>query len=111
MVDRHVEAARDHLFEAQSIAARAALLSIRDSAGMPYRRLEAGRVTPATVADHLVPHRGDFTAFRLGPLRRFCADCHNRLNRTNAPRAPVRADGTPSDLKHPWNAGGKARPS
>src|SRR6516164_5308300 len=68
-------------------------------------RLEAGRDTPATVADHLVPHRGDFTAFRLGPLRRFCADCHNRLNRTNAPRAPVRADGTPSDPKHPWNDG------
>jgi len=34
MVDRHVGAARDHLFEAQSIAARAALLSIRDSAGV-----------------------------------------------------------------------------
>jgi hypothetical protein len=30
--------------------------------------LEAGRVTPATVADHIVPHRGDFTAFRLGEL-------------------------------------------
>jgi hypothetical protein len=29
--------------------------------------LEAGRVTPATVADHLEPHRGDFTAFRLVP--------------------------------------------
>jgi hypothetical protein len=37
--------------------------------------LEAGRVTPATVADHDPPHRGDFTAFRLGPLRSLCADC------------------------------------
>jgi hypothetical protein len=62
--------------------------------------LEAGRVTPATVAD---PHRGDFTAFRLGPLRSLSVDCHNRLDRTNSPRAPVRADGTPSDPNHPWN--------
>jgi len=66
--------------------------------------LEAGRVTPATVCDHVVPHRGDFTAFRLGPLRSLCAECHNRLNANNAPRAPVREDGTPSDPKHPWNA-------
>ena len=58
--------------------------------------LEAGRVTLATVADHVVPHRGDFTAFRLGQLRSLCADCHNRLDRTNSPRAPVREDGTPS---------------
>ena len=66
--------------------------------------LEVGRVTPATVADHVVPHRGDFTAFRLGQLRSLCADCHNRLDRTNGPRAPVREDGTPSDPRHPWNA-------
>jgi 5-methylcytosine-specific restriction endonuclease McrA len=66
--------------------------------------LEAGRVTPATVADHVMPHRGDYTAFRLGQLRSLCADCHNRLDRTNSPRAPVREDGTPSDPNHPWNA-------
>jgi 5-methylcytosine-specific restriction protein A len=66
--------------------------------------LEAGRVTPATVADHVEPHRGDLTAFRLGQLRSLCADCHNRLDANNAPRAPVREDGTPSDPRHPWNA-------
>jgi len=38
------------------------------------------------------PHRGDFTAFRLGPLRSLCADCHNALDRTNRLRHPVRAD-------------------
>ena len=59
--------------------------------------LEAGRVTLATVADHIEPHRGDFAAFRLGPLRRLD-------NANNAPRAPVCADGTPSDPNHPWNA-------
>ena len=66
--------------------------------------LHAGRVTPATVADHDPPHRGDLTALRLGQLRSLCADCHNRLDANNASRAPVREDGTPSDPKHPWNA-------
>jgi 5-methylcytosine-specific restriction endonuclease McrA len=68
--------------------------------------LEAGRVTPATVADHLQPHRGDYNAFKLGSLRSLCADCHNRLDSANnAPRYPVREDGTPSDPSHPWNTG------
>jgi hypothetical protein len=65
--------------------------------------LEAGLATPATVADHVTPHRGDYTAFRLGQLRSLCAECHNRLDRTNSPRAPVREDGTPSDPNHHWN--------
>ena len=63
--------------------------------------LEAGRVTSATVADHVTPHREDYNAFRLGQLRSLCADCHNRLDRTNSPRAPVREDGTPTDPSHP----------
>jgi hypothetical protein len=54
---------------------------------------------------HIEPHRGDFTAFRLGQLRSLCADCHNGLDdANNAPRYPVREDGTPSDPRHPWNA-------
>jgi hypothetical protein len=65
--------------------------------------LEAGRVTPATVADHDPPHRGDFTAFELGPLRSLCIECHARLGADNAPRFPVRADGTPSNPNHFWN--------
>jgi len=57
--------------------------------------LEAGRVVPATVADHIESHRGDYNAFRLGQLRSLCAECHNALGDANKPRAPVRADGTP----------------
>jgi hypothetical protein len=68
--------------------------------------LEARRVTPATVADHVVPHKGDFTAFRLGELRSLCVECHDQLDAKNAPRSPVRADGTPSDPRHRWNRGG-----
>jgi len=43
-----------------------------------------------------------YELFRLGKLRSLCAECHNALNN---PRAPVRADGTPTDSRHPWNAG------
>jgi 5-methylcytosine-specific restriction endonuclease McrA len=67
--------------------------------------LQVGRVVPATVADHVVSHKGDYTAFRLGELRSLCAECHNSLDHTNAPRFAVNADGTPSDPRHWWNVG------
>src|SRR5260370_7768422 len=63
--------------------------------------LEAGRVTPATVADHVTPHRGDFTAFRLGELRSLCADCHNSLDGTKSPPPPSPADDPPPTPTHP----------
>jgi hypothetical protein len=37
---------------------------------------EQGRITAATIADHHPPHKGDYNAFRLGPLRSLCRDCH-----------------------------------
>jgi hypothetical protein len=37
--------------------------------------LDAGHITPATVADHIEPRRSDWNAFKLGPLRNLCADC------------------------------------
>jgi cytochrome c553 len=62
------------------------------------------RAASRQLADHLQPHRGDYNAFKLGSLRSLCADCHNRLDSANnAPRYPVREDGTPSDPSHPWN--------
>jgi len=64
--------------------------------------LEASRVTPASVADHVNPHRGD-SAFRLGALRSLCKPCHDSLSADNRAlvrsRLPVRADGTPSEPK------------
>jgi 5-methylcytosine-specific restriction endonuclease McrA len=69
--------------------------------------LQAGRVTPAAVADHITPHRGSYELFRLGKLRSLCVECHNALDANNrAPvrlRSPVRVDGSPSDPRHPWN--------
>jgi 5-methylcytosine-specific restriction endonuclease McrA len=66
--------------------------------------LARGVVVPAVVADHVVPHKGDYMAFKLGALRSLCKPCHDGLDRTNNPRAPVREDGSPSDPRHPWNA-------
>src|SRR5215831_3334678 len=61
--------------------------------------LEAGRVTVATVADRIEPHRGNYELFRLGKLRSLCVECHDSLDaRNRAPvrsRFAVRADGTP----------------
>ena len=73
--------------------------------------LEAGRVTPATVADHVVPHKGDYRAFKLGELRSLCAECHDArqpafkhrgysLTETTSPCRSLRllAQGKPQDL-------------
>lgn len=37
---------------------------------------EQGRVTEATVADHVTPHRGDVSAF-LGEIQSLCKRCHD----------------------------------
>jgi 5-methylcytosine-specific restriction endonuclease McrA len=55
--------------------------------------LAAGRVTPATVADHITPHGGDWNAFRTGELRSLCIACHNK--RHGAPRPVFGLDGWP----------------
>lgn len=36
-----------------------------------------GRVVPATVCDHAVPHRGDAALFWGGPFQSLCAHHHN----------------------------------
>jgi hypothetical protein len=45
-------------------------------------------------------------------MRSLCAACHNSLDHTNQKvRHPVRADGSPSDPHHHWNAGTQAKES
>lgn len=36
-----------------------------------------GRVTPATIADHVEPHRGDVEKFWQGKLQGLCGPCHS----------------------------------
>lgn len=40
--------------------------------------LEAGVVTPATVCDHVRPHRDNEAAFWRGPFQSLCAGCHDK---------------------------------
>jgi 5-methylcytosine-specific restriction endonuclease McrA len=40
-----------------------------------------GRVSAAVVADHIVPCKDDWVAFRLGALQSLCADCHDRKSK------------------------------
>lgn len=68
--------------------------------------LERGVVTAATVADHVVPHRGDWNLFRLGELQSLCAPCHNSFKKFIEARGysfEVGDDGWPTDPDHPAN--------
>jgi len=60
---------------------------------------ERGRTTPATVADHVKPHRGDEHAFWNGPFQSLCASCHSsdKQSQERTGKRPVRfgPDGWP----------------
>ena len=45
--------------------------------------------TPATIVDHIEPHRGDPVKFFAGPLQSLCKPCHDR--KTNNELRPGRA--------------------
>ena len=40
---------------------------------------EAGIDTPATVCDHVEPHRGDMVKFWNGPFQSSCKQCHDSV--------------------------------
>lgn len=65
-----------------------------------------GRVTPATVCDHVEPHRGDPDAFWSGPFQSLCDACHAGPKQRQEATGRVvgnGADGRPLDPGHPWN--------
>lgn len=39
---------------------------------------DRGEITPATVCDHIDPHRGDINKFLSGPFQSLCASCHSK---------------------------------
>jgi len=72
--------------------------------------LKAGRITIATVADHVIPHKGDEHLFWNGQLQSLCDAepwrCHS--SRKQAMEAKgfepgCDARGRPRDASHPWN--------
>jgi 5-methylcytosine-specific restriction endonuclease McrA len=68
--------------------------------------LERGIVTPATVADHIEPHRGDVNSFFLGKLQSLCATCHGGRKQEIEKKGFFRGcdfTGMPLDPNHPAN--------
>jgi 5-methylcytosine-specific restriction enzyme A len=60
--------------------------------------LARGLAVPATVADHIVPHHGDWNAFLTGKLQSLCEHCHNSAKRRielGRPRPDIGEDGYP----------------
>lgn len=68
---------------------------------------QRGRLTAASVVDHVVPHKGDSTLFwdtdNWQPL---CTHCHDSLKRTQERSGAlpgIDANGMPVDPAHHWN--------
>lgn len=75
---------------------------------------QRGMYVPATVVDHIIPHKGDMVRFwdsaNWQPL---CAACHSSKTARedggfgNKASGKVRqgctVDGLPTDKRHPWN--------
>lgn len=68
---------------------------------------EANRVTPATVVDHIEPHRGDPQLFwDETNWQSLCKDCHDGAKQSEEKRGYSKAvgeDGWPLDKRHPVN--------
>ena len=56
--------------------------------------------TPATIADHIVPHKGDEHLFYFGELQSLCQHCHNSRKKHQEMygyQRDIGADGWPND--------------
>ena len=55
---------------------------------------QSGRVTAATVCDHVTPHRGDWARFWAGPFQSLCKGCHDGLKQSmeRSAQEPARFD-------------------
>jgi 5-methylcytosine-specific restriction protein A len=67
--------------------------------------LKAGKVTPATIADHIEPHGGDYTKFVLGKLQSLCEPCHQPKWAADKRgySSDIGDDGHPLDVRHSFN--------
>src|SRR6266516_4717158 len=72
--------------------------------------LEDGRITAATVADHIVPHRGDSQLFWFGRLQSLCKLHHESAKKREEARGystQIGVDGWPVDPRHPVYSRGR----
>jgi len=66
---------------------------------------EASVRTPATVVDHIDPHRGNRFRFFAGPFQSLCKQCHDRAKQQSEKlgySTKIGSDGLPSDPRHPF---------
>ncbi|MBK9704528.1 MAG: HNH endonuclease [Betaproteobacteria bacterium] len=67
----------------------------------------AGRLTAASVVDHVVPHRGDQALFwDVGNWQPLCKPCHDGAKQSLERGGKLRGcdtSGQPLDPTHPWN--------
>lgn len=67
---------------------------------------QAGRLKPATVADHIEQHGGDMQKFMEGALQSLCRACHANVKQTLERSGYLKGSatsGTPLDPNHHWN--------
>jgi 5-methylcytosine-specific restriction protein A len=64
------------------------------------------RAVPATVCDHVEPHRGNERAFWAGPFQSLCKPHHDSTKQREEKQGRVIGGdihGWPLDPAHPWN--------
>lgn len=64
-----------------------------------------GRIVPATIADHVEPHHGDYEKFWHGRLQSLCATCHSKHKQTQEKSGKLPGcdvNGQPIDSRHHW---------
>lgn len=68
--------------------------------------LALGRFTPATVADHVIPHQGNRESFLDGQLQSLCKQHHDGAKQAEEKSGKIRGSdltGNPIDPNHHWN--------
>jgi hypothetical protein len=66
---------------------------------------EEGKTKPATIVDHIQPHRGDTELFFKGELQSLCKAHHDSVKQSQEHtgiRRGFDGDGMPLDKDHPW---------
>lgn len=65
-----------------------------------------GKITAASVCDHVDPHRGDPVKFWFGPFQSLCQPHHDSTKQKAEARGYEQgadSTGRPVDPNHPWN--------
>jgi hypothetical protein len=67
-----------------------------------------GLTVRATIADHIVPHKGNWNEFWCGALQSLCSSCHSKIKQADERRGyakDIGVDGYPIDPNHPGHLG------